>query len=61
MAIANDPLAQFLITRLIPIHIGGYDISYTNAALLMTIAVALITLLLVATTRRAALVPGRQQ
>jgi F-type H+-transporting ATPase subunit a len=61
VAVANGPLAQFLITRLIPIHIGGYDISYTNAALLMTIAVALITLLLVATTRRPALVPGRLQ
>jgi F-type H+-transporting ATPase subunit a len=57
----DSPLAQFLITRLIPLHLGGYDISYTNAALLMTIAVALITLLLVATTGRGALVPGRLQ
>ncbi len=56
-----SPLAQFLITRLIPLHIGRYDISFTNASLLMTIIVALITLLLVATTRRAALVPGRLQ
>jgi F-type H+-transporting ATPase subunit a len=37
------------------------DISYTNSALLMTIAVALITLLLVAGARRGALVPGRLQ
>ena len=56
-----SPLAQFLITRLIPLHIGRYDISFTNASLLMTIIVALITLLLVVTTRRAALVPGRLQ
>ncbi len=61
MATTSGPLEQFLITRLIPLHIGGYDISYTNAALLMTIAVALITLLLVATGRRGTLVPGRLQ
>ena len=47
--------------RLIPLHIGRFDISYTNSALLMTIAVALATLLLVGATARAALVPGRLQ
>ena len=61
MAAAKGPLEQFVIERLVPIHIGGYDISYTNAALLMTIAVALIALLLLGTTRRAALVPTRLQ
>jgi F-type H+-transporting ATPase subunit a len=61
VAAAKGPLAQFVIERLVPIHIGGYDISYTNAALLMTIAVALIALLLVGSTRRAALVPSRLQ
>src|SRR5437588_10262824 len=44
-----------------PIHIGGLDVSYTNAALLMTVAVALITALLVLGTRNRALVPGRWQ
>jgi F-type H+-transporting ATPase subunit a len=61
VTVKGGPLAQFEIERLVPIHIGGYDISYTNAALLMTIAVALIALLLLGTTRRAALVPSRLQ
>lgn len=50
-----------MIERIVPLHIGSVDISYTNSALLMTIAVVLITLLLVVGTRRRALVPGRLQ
>jgi F-type H+-transporting ATPase subunit a len=61
VAAAHSPLEQFKIERLIPIHIGSVDISYTNSALLMTIAVVLATLLLVGATARAALVPGRWQ
>jgi F-type H+-transporting ATPase subunit a len=61
VALELHPLAQFKIEPLIPIHIGGLDLSYTNAALFMTIAVVLITSLLVFGTRRGALVPGRWQ
>ena len=61
MALEIRPLEQFHIERLIPIHIGGLDVSYTNSALLMTVAVALITALLVLGTRKRALVPGRWQ
>ena len=59
--VRENPLHQFTIERLIPIHIGGIDASYTNAALLMTVAVALITLFIMLSTRAAALVPGRWQ
>ncbi len=61
MAIEIHPLEQFTVERLIPLHIGRVDISYTNSALLMTVAVALITALTVLGTRKAALVPGRWQ
>lgn len=61
MAAEGSPLEQFQIERLIPLHIGSVDVSYTNSALLMTIAVVLIALLLIAGTRRSALVPGRWQ
>jgi F-type H+-transporting ATPase subunit a len=61
VALELHPLAQFKIEPLIPIHIGGLDLSYTNSALFMTIAVVLITSLLVLGTRRGALVPGRVQ
>jgi F-type H+-transporting ATPase subunit a len=61
LAIELDPLHQFKVEPLIPIHIGGLNVSYTNASLLMTVAVVLITALIVLGTRRRALVPGRWQ
>lgn len=61
MAGEGSPLEQFMIERIVPLHIGSVDISYTNSALMMTIAVVLIALLLVGATRRSALVPGRLQ
>ena len=57
----ENPLHQFTIERLIPIHIGGIDASFTNSALVMSITVVLITAFVLLTTRRAALVPGRWQ
>jgi F-type H+-transporting ATPase subunit a len=61
VAIELRPLEQFTIERIIPIRIGGLDVSYTNAALMMTIAVVVVTALMVLATRSAALVPGRWQ
>jgi len=56
-----NPLEQFEIKRLIRLHIGQVDISFTNSALFMIVAVLLATALLVIGTRRAQLVPGRLQ
>jgi F-type H+-transporting ATPase subunit a len=56
-----DPLHQFEIQRLIPIDIGGVDISFTNSALWMVISIAVVSLLLSFATRGRALVPGRLQ
>jgi len=61
VAIELQPLHQFTIERLIPLHIGRLDVSFTNSALFMTISVVLITALMVLGTRKAALVPGRWQ
>ncbi len=61
MAIELHPLEQFTVQRILPLRIGGFDVSYTNSALLMTIVVILVTALTVLGTRRAALVPGRWQ
>jgi F-type H+-transporting ATPase subunit a len=57
----HSPLEQFEIKRLIPIDIGGLDLSFTNSALFMLIAVALATLFLTYSMRTRALVPGRLQ
>jgi F-type H+-transporting ATPase subunit a len=57
----ENPLHQFGIGRLVPIHLGGVDASFTNSGLMMVIAAVLVTALMVLATRRAALVPGRWQ
>ena len=56
-----DPIHQFHILRWIPIHIGGYDFSFTNSAAFMFLAVAGLTVFLVAATAGRKLVPTRLQ
>ena len=55
------PLEQFEIHRIIPIHFGRLDASFTNSALLMCIVVVLITAFMVLSMRGARLVPSRWQ
>jgi F-type H+-transporting ATPase subunit a len=57
----HNPMEQFEIKRLIPLHLGGLDVSYTNAALWMTLAIALMAFIFVYGMRRQALIPGRLQ
>jgi F-type H+-transporting ATPase subunit a len=61
VAVKINPLEQFTIDRLIPIHLGSLDVSFTNSSLLMVIAAVLITGIVVLGTRSASLVPGRLQ
>jgi len=61
LAEAHNPLEQFQIHRIVPVKLGGLDLSFTNSALCMVIATALVTLLMVYGMRRQALVPGRLQ
>ncbi len=59
---ANDPIKQFQIKELAgPVNIGGFEISFTNSALFMGVAVATITIFLLIAAGRGALVPGRVQ
>ena len=41
MRIDADPMYQFKLERLVPLDLAGFDISFTNAALWMAVAVAL--------------------
>ncbi len=61
MASDHSPLAQFEIKRLVPMEIGGLDVSFTNSSLFMVIAIAAITLFLTWSMRSRSLVPGRMQ
>ena len=58
---AHSPLDQFAIDPIVPIHVAYYDVSFTNAALAMVVAAALVYLFLMGGTRHASLVPGRLQ
>jgi F-type H+-transporting ATPase subunit a len=55
-----DPMHQFTIEPLIPLHIGGVDVSFTNSSVWMLITLALIFLFVLLGMRRE-LVPGRWQ
>lgn len=56
-----DPLHQFIVTPIIPLHIAGVDLSFTNSSLWMVIAAVVSTVFLTAAMRRQALIPGRAQ
>jgi F-type H+-transporting ATPase subunit a len=58
---AHSPLDQFAIDPIVPIQVAYHDVSFTNAALAMVVAAALVYLFLMGGTRRASLVPGRLQ
>ncbi len=58
---ANDPIHQFQIAKLIPIEIGGLDFSFTNSAAFMVATVAVAGAFLFLTTSSRGLVPGRLQ
>jgi F-type H+-transporting ATPase subunit a len=61
LAEKHSPLEQFEIHSLVPIRIGGADVSFTNSSLMMVLTVALVVVFLLAASRRRALVPGRLQ
>ena len=59
---AKDPTHQFQIQTIgEPILVGPLDLTFTNSSLFMVLASAAIILLLMVSTSRRALVPGRMQ
>lgn len=56
-----NPIEQFKIKPIIPLEVGGVDISLTNSGVMMIISVVLITAFLTLSVRSRALVPGRWQ
>jgi len=61
VAAGHNPLSQFEVKAWIPIRLGDLDVSFTNSAAFMVLAVSLASLFLIAGVRRNALVPGRWQ
>ncbi len=58
---AAGPMEQFEILPIVPLDLGGIDISITNSAVWMMIGTGAIILFFLFATRRAALIPGRVQ
>lgn len=54
-------MEQFVIKPIIPIEVGGVDISFTNSSLFMVLAVLLSTLILGICLRKRSLVPNMAQ
>src|SRR5215813_6210187 len=61
MPVANSPIHQFEIHPILPLQVGGYDVSLTNSGLFMLIAAACATLFITLGMRKAALVPSKGQ
>ena len=63
MAAGNEhsPLEQFVIKPIIPMEIGGVDVSFSNSALFMALAVGIASFFLILGMRRSDVIPGRWQ
>jgi F-type H+-transporting ATPase subunit a len=56
-----NPVEQFKIEPLVPLEIGGVNVSFTNSSLWMVVAVVLSTAFLTLSVSGRALIPGRWQ
>jgi len=59
--VANDPIHQFQLNKLIPLEIGGVDISFTNSSLFMVVTVVATAGFLVWATGGRGMIPTRMQ
>ena len=56
-----NPMEQFKVETVQPLHAVGYDVSFTNSSMWMLVALAMISIFLFVGTARPQLVPGRWQ
>jgi len=61
VAESHSPLEQFEIKTIVPLKLGGLDVSFSNSAVFMIIAVLLIAGVMVFAMRSRSMVPGRMQ
>jgi F-type H+-transporting ATPase subunit a len=58
---AANPMAQFEVRPIIPLHIGSYDVSFTNQSLWMCLVVGAVSLFMAVAVSKRRLVPSRMQ
>jgi F-type H+-transporting ATPase subunit a len=56
-----QPLQQFLVKTLVPIHVGGVNLSLTNSAVFMMMATVLIGVCMLVGLRKREIVPSKIQ
>ena len=56
-----SPLAQFEIKKIIPIEMFGYDVSFTNSALAMSVTVLTIFIFMLIGLKDLRIVPSKTQ
>jgi F-type H+-transporting ATPase subunit a len=61
MAAGHSPMEQFEINALVPLNIGGFDVSFTNSSLWMLLAVVSSAAFLTMGVKRDGIIPGRLQ
>jgi len=59
--VAASPMEQFEVKPIIPLHIGSYDVSFTNQSLWMCIVVGAVSLFMAVALSNRRLVPTRMQ
>jgi F-type H+-transporting ATPase subunit a len=57
----HNPLTQFEVKKIIDIHFGAIDISFTNSALYMVLATITAIAFMLFATRKRSLIPSRMQ
>ena len=57
----HSPLAQFDVTKIVDLRIGGLELHITNSAIWMMVATALVIVFTTVFISRRAMVPGRMQ
>jgi F-type H+-transporting ATPase subunit a len=56
-----NPMDQFKVETITPLEVAGYNVSFTNSSLWMTLALAALSIFLYVGTSRPQLIPGRWQ
>lgn len=56
-----DPLHQFVVNKIVPLHIGGYDVSFTNSSFWMAFVALSVAGFTIMAMNKRSLVPGRMQ
>lgn len=57
----SSPMEQFEIKKLVPLELGGYDISFTNSALCMVLSAVLVIIVFAFCLRKRTIIPGYAQ